>query len=234
LQKIGSGTLALTASNTYAGPTTINQGNLAVNGALGGLVIVNSGGILSGTGSLSNVAVNMGGQLAPGNSPGVMFFSSGGILSGTGNLSNVANAAVNMGALLAPGNSPGVMFISGSLSLAAGAVMDFELDTPSTSDSVLMPSGQLVLDGQEFSDFNFTPLSRFGPGTYTLFDAASITGSLGPSTSGAVDGYPATLVPQGNNELLLNVVPEPSTLALLVVAAGGWAAYRRRRRIQPT
>ena len=47
LQKIGPGTLALTASNTYTGPTTINQGTLAVNGALASPVMVNSGGVLA-------------------------------------------------------------------------------------------------------------------------------------------------------------------------------------------
>ncbi len=195
LQKIGSGALSLTSSSTYTGATTINQGTLAVNGALASPVTVNCGGVLSGTGSLSSVTVNIGGQFAP-------------------------------------SNSPDAMCACGCLSLGAGAMMDYELDTPSSSDEVLMPSGQLVLDGQQFCDFNFTPLAGFGMGTYTLIDAAAITGSLGPSTSGAIDGHAATLAVQGNNELVLTVVPEPSTLTLLIIAAGGLAACRRRRKIQ--
>ena len=62
------------------------------------------------------------------------------------------------------------MCLSGDLSLEAGAVIDFELDTPWTSDEISM-SGNLLLDGQQFSDFNFTPLVGFGPGTYTLIGA---------------------------------------------------------------
>ncbi len=184
LIKLGSGTLTLASSNTFAGPVAINQGELLINGSLASPVTVNSGGVLAGTGSLSNVTVNAGGHLAP-------------------------------------GNAPGLLNVSGSLTLMSSAVMDYELDTPLDSDEVLMmPTGLLTLSGQQFSDFNFTPLARFGPGGYTLIDAGSISGTLGTNTSGTIDGLPVTLAVQGN-ELVLNVVPEPSTLALMVMAAIG-------------
>ena len=102
-----------------------------------------------------------------------------------------------------------------------------ELDTPSTSSQIIMPSGQLVLTGQQLSDFDFTPTSDFEQGNYLLVEAGSITGSLGLSTSGTVDGLPATLAVQGN-DLVLNVVPEPSTPALLVAGAIGLAAWAWR------
>ena len=94
--------------------------------------------------------------------------------------------------------------------------MDFELDTPSTSD--LISCGSLDLNGQQFSDFDFTWSGNFGRGNYDLIEAGSVSGSLGSSTSGTIDGYTATLAVQGNNDLVLIVTPEPSTLALL--AAG--------------
>ena len=53
LTKLGGNTLVLAGSNTYAGATTVNQGNLTVNGSIAGAVIVRSGGSLSGTGSLT-------------------------------------------------------------------------------------------------------------------------------------------------------------------------------------
>ena len=52
LEKIGAGSLVLTAANTYTGPTTVNAGALVVNGSIASsAVTVNSGAILAGTGT---------------------------------------------------------------------------------------------------------------------------------------------------------------------------------------
>ena len=194
LAKLGGNTLLLTGSDTYTGPTIVNQGMLAVNGSLLSPVTVN-GGTLGGTGSLTSVTINTGGQLAP-------------------------------------GGPLGVLNISGSLILGSGAWMDYDLDGSSSDDEIVMPNGLLALNGQQISNFSFTPQPGFGPGNYYLVLAGSISGSLGPSTSGTVGGYPATLAVQGDN-LVLNVTPEPSTLVLLAAAAIGLAGYawqRRRKR----
>ena len=53
LIKIGSGTLALSGSNTYTGPTTISQGKLVVDGWLTNSAVSVNGGTLGGTGNLS-------------------------------------------------------------------------------------------------------------------------------------------------------------------------------------
>ena len=76
LVKTGSGTLVLSGSNTSTGPTTINQGKLVLDGQLSNsAVTVNSGGLLSGMGSLTSVTVNAGGTLAPGDSQGTLALS---------------------------------------------------------------------------------------------------------------------------------------------------------------
>ena len=65
-------------------------------------------------------------------------------------------------------------------------------------------------------------------GGYPLIAAGSISGSLGPRTSGTVNGFPATLGIQGN-DIVLNVVPEPSTLALLgtgLLVLFGWVRMK--------
>ena len=167
-----------------------------------------SKGKLTVDGSLTNSAVGV----------------TGGTLGGTGYLSG---GTVNAGGTLAPGDPLGVLHLSGSLILEQGAVMDYELDTPSTSDEISCAS--LALNNQQFSDFHFTWSANFGPGSYDLIAFGSSSGSLA-SASGTIDGYTATLAVK-NNDLVLTVVPEPSTFALLAVGVFGligWA-WRRRR-----
>ncbi|MGJ4961690.1 autotransporter outer membrane beta-barrel domain-containing protein [Bradyrhizobium sp. HKCCYLRH3061] len=69
LVKTGSGTLVLTAANTYTGNTVVNGGTLEVNGtaANSALTTVNSGGTLAGIGTVKGTQINAGGTFAPGN-----------------------------------------------------------------------------------------------------------------------------------------------------------------------
>ncbi|WP_085583131.1 MULTISPECIES: autotransporter serine protease [unclassified Pseudomonas] len=72
LTKQGLGTLVLAGANTYAGPTLVNQGRLAINGSLTSAVTVNDSGILGGNGRIGALSVKRGGTVAPGNSIGTL------------------------------------------------------------------------------------------------------------------------------------------------------------------
>ena len=123
LVKNGLGTLALTGSSTYTGPTSIDQGELQVNGSLASPVTVNSGGTLGGTGYLSSVTVSQSGQIAP-------------------------------------GDAPGTLTIGGSLILATGAILDYALDTPSTSDMIFAGSLASTVSSSQTSTSHRFPVSR--------------------------------------------------------------------------
>jgi autotransporter-associated beta strand protein len=156
--------------------------------------------------------------------------NAGGIFGGTGSAGSIT---VDSGGQIAPGNGGGALTLSGALALNNGAKLDFELGTPATSDKIEMASSVLTLGGQGFSDFTFTTLSGFGPGTYTLVDAATILGSLGGGTSGTLDGLPATISVSGHDVMLtITSTPEPSTIALVAswgIVLALWAWRRRSR-----
>jgi outer membrane autotransporter protein len=67
LEKIGAGTLILSATNTYTGDTTVSAGTLAVTGSIDSDVTVASGATLGGTGDVGGVSILSGGIYAPGN-----------------------------------------------------------------------------------------------------------------------------------------------------------------------
>ncbi len=72
MNKVGNGTQVLTGNNTYTGATRIDAGQLTVTGRLASAnVIINSNGILRGTGTLAGNVLNSG-VLSPGTSSGTI------------------------------------------------------------------------------------------------------------------------------------------------------------------
>ena len=104
----GTGTLVLTAINTYSGNTNVNAGTLLVNGSVGGgSVNVAFGATLGGTGTIGGpVTIQNGGVLSPGTllpgtlTMGTLTLNSGSVLNfqlGTPNvIGNGANDLVNV------------------------------------------------------------------------------------------------------------------------------------------
>jgi fibronectin-binding autotransporter adhesin len=91
LTKNGSGTLILTGTNSYAGPTTVGVGTLQINGnqsAATGVTSVLTGATLGGSGIIGgDVTVADGATLAPGNGIGTLTIN--------GNLTLAAASQVN-------------------------------------------------------------------------------------------------------------------------------------------
>ena len=66
LDKIGSGTLILTAANTYTGPTDVQEGTLGLRGSLASTVTVEFGRNRRRTGSVGGLVAKSGATVAPG------------------------------------------------------------------------------------------------------------------------------------------------------------------------
>ena len=115
--KIGAGTLALSAVNTYGGPTTISNGTLLVNGQIGTNIVTVAGGTLGGSGTiLGPVTVLPGGTLAPGT-------STIGTFAINNNLTLNGNLFFEVDKSLSPGQSNDVASVSGTLTSSGVGVL---------------------------------------------------------------------------------------------------------------
>lgn len=207
----GSGTLALTKSGAL---TTLTLSG--VNTYTGATTV--SSGTLLINGSLAGTAVSV---------------ANTGILGGTGTIGGATTFAA--GSKLSAGdNSASLLTFSSTLDISAAAndsaAFVFTLGTASdrvNSGALTLGSGLLNV-----ADFSFTAGSGFGAGTYTLFDATSIVGTMaGSGLTGTLGGFDYVLSIAGNDVVMtVSAIPEPSTFAALAgVLTLGLAACKRRR-----
>ena len=146
IDSVGGGTLVLAGANTYTGPTNVNSGNLQVNGSIAGpgIVTVNSGATLSGTGTVPGVTVATGGTLSPGTASNL-----------TGTLTINGNLAFSAGsdyAVTLNGSSNSETIVSGDASLT-GATLTIGGTATSTSATILTAASR---SSTQFSAVNIT------------------------------------------------------------------------------
>ncbi|BCM21200.1 beta strand repeat-containing protein [Mesorhizobium sp. J8] len=138
-------------SGTGGSLAKLGSGTLTLSGTntYTGATTVDAG-VLRVNGSLGNTAVGV---------------NSSGTLSGVGTIAG----PVTVDGTVAPGNSPGTLTV-GSLTLNAGAKLDYELGIPGTIgngvNDLIEVNGDLTLDGT----LNITDVGGFGPGVYRLIN----------------------------------------------------------------
>jgi autotransporter-associated beta strand protein len=211
----GSGTVILTAANTYTTGTTVNSGTLLVNNTTGsgtgtGSVSVNSTGTLGGTGTIAgNVTINSGGTLSPGNA------SHGTLTLGSSNLTFNAGSSGAMEI-----NSPAM---SGLFDRVVG-INNFVLGGDLTIN--ISPTFSVA---QTYNLFNFA--SKSGS-----FNSITIAGSYSGSMTLSGEIWTLAVSPSEYfefNQLTGNLVfiPEPGHPAVLALVAGLAFVCLRRMRI---
>ena len=206
LTKIGTGKLTLSAAHTYTGNTTVSAGTLLVNGSIGnGAVSVS--GTLGGTG-----------QINPGGSNGLTVNASGVVAPGDGGIESLGISLAST---------------TGVANFATNATFSFDLAAPGSSDSIDFTGLTAASDVVFHSNvINFNNLGGLAVGTYTLFTfngSNLYTGTLVVGTGlGAYTGN----LNYNADSITLDIVPEPSTIAL--ATAGGMFAlfgWVRRKRV---
>jgi len=201
INKTGTGTLLLSANNTYTGETLVTAGTLIINGhqsSASGAVSVDAGATLGGTGTLGG-ATTVRGILAPGTSIGVL---------------NIAANTTWVGALLA----------------GDGTDWKFELGSGNTADQLNI-TGNFLKDASAGTVFRFDFLGSVQTGTFKLVDWSGTTDfSIGDFTyTGLDEGNTGGFVINGSQlELQVAAIPEPSTWALGIASLLVFLVLRSR------
>ena len=222
LNKQGSGTLTLTNTNTYSGPTSITNGTLELGGSAGSLgtntgAVANQGTLkfnrstdlafanaITGTGAVT--------QAGSGTTTltGANTFSGATLVSGGKlQLNGAAAGTLSTSGLTIAGGNFG--FTAGVLStldltgkpLSLGGTMTFDLGAPGTNDTINV--GSFTLTANSVLNFNVLGALANG-GSYTLLNSTSAIATGGFTLAGQTVGK-LTLTPTVNaNTVTLNTV----------------------------
>jgi len=213
LNKVGTGTQVLGGTMNEVGSITVNGGTLLFDGTqtagLSNIIAVASGGTLGGTGTVlmmggaTTLVVSNGGTLAPGDSVGLFKINGGLGLT----LQSNANYAVDLNGLTF-GSQYSSTLVSGSGFInLSNSVLDVNLGfTPTVGsqfDIITNATGNAVL------------------GTFAGLADGSVFDADGTDLQITYDGG-------AGNDVVLTVVPEPSSLMLAASGLVMLMVFRRR------
>jgi autotransporter-associated beta strand protein len=230
LTKAGSGTLVLSAANTYSGNTAVSAGTLALtgNGSLASpQVIVNNGATLDVSGLSSTFTLG-----------GSQSLLGGGTVKGSVTTTSGSQIYADSGVAY------GTNVLDNNLTLVAGAGVNFQLGTSATgANDLITVGGNLTLNGNNIMISAPSSSANLDTQDYTLFTVSgSISGSFAVSpvwvvqplnaghyaieTSGnkVILHYSAIISPTGGGSATPGMVNRNQATFLSVTATNGGTA----------
>ena len=223
LEKLGAGSLTLSANNTYAGTTTVSEGLLKVNGSVGS-VAVSSGGSLGGSGTVGSLSLSSGSFLTPGNSPGTLTASSATISGGSTynwQITSLTGSA---------GTNWDLLNVTGEMNLS-------DISSSNKWNLVITADGDFTGWTGGYYDYVFAQAASTigfsaaaGTDVTDLFNITSSGITSFPETN-VVDSFRVVVGSAGGlTNFTLKAVPEPSSAALTLLGLVSTLALARRRR----
>jgi autotransporter-associated beta strand protein/T5SS/PEP-CTERM-associated repeat protein len=237
LRHTGSGTTVMTGSNNYTGPTAISSGALVVNGsASSSSFVVEGNGVLSGHGSVGSISGS--GLVDPGDTIGILRTPS---LDASGGLDfRFEFTSANPNYAVAAASANDLLRLSGANPFASplnsGNQVDIYFNMPGVGEGSVFTGAFFTDQPIDFASsingaaFNYYVADAaggtiFGGNSYSPLDS-----SLSVSVSSVLQSANFSGGPVNGSVARFEVVPEPSTYALLAMTAAGalWFACRRR------
>jgi autotransporter-associated beta strand protein/T5SS/PEP-CTERM-associated repeat protein len=181
LEKLGAGSLTLSANNTYAGTTTVSEGLLKVNGSVGSVTVSGGGSLLVDSGGIVGSTTVGGGTLLVSGTAGATTVNSGTATVNSGG--TIGSATINGSLLSVNGSAGDVIVNSGGTLGGSGSVQGLTLNggtvTPGNSPG--------LLTAYELNGSNGTFQFQLGASTTrgTTYDAINVSTllTLGASTA---------------------------------------------------
>lgn len=172
LRKLGTGTLTLSAVNTYIGPTTVSNGTLLVSGSLanGSAVSVESNAVL----------------LANGTVGGTVAVAARATLGGLGTINNLVTLAPGNAAVSLTNSSSATLTLGGGLTLDDGNLLAF--DVGATSDKIAITGGVFTKNPGTVT-VTVANIANFSVGTYDLITGGGITSTNGFVLGNAIEPF---------------------------------------------
>ncbi len=227
LTKSTSGTAVLAGTNTYTGPTTVNQGLLRVSsgGSVASAVTVNAGGAVGGSGTIIGALTVSGGTLSPGDGAvGTLSVIGSGYWAGGSTyeweFSNVTSSG-----------QQDRLALTGGLTLGASAGSKITIDMEALGATgfsntgvynwIIASAGGPITFDPSTGSYNFVPVGFTPTGTFSLSQSS---GSLylnytGPSGGEFVWVGTTTAWATGSNWQTAGTVPDVTARAVFDTAA---------------